>query len=519
MRRGAAGAALIGATAAGLLGAAGLPANATSGRPLDPASLLAPRGSRATVPPSPERCLALVGARCLTPSTLAGVYGISKLRAQGVTGKGVSVGIVVSFGSPTIREDVDVYSRQYGLPALDLEIVTPAGTPPAFDQASSDRRGWALETTLDVEAVHAVAPEAKIVLIETPTSETEGLAGFPEIITAERAVLAANTVDVLSQSFGATEATFDSPAQLKDLSVQLYPQAQAAGVTVLSGSGDNGPTDFRLDMKTLFNRPSVSWPASDPLVTAVGGTRVDVDATGARIRPDSAWGGTGVHGAGGGGRSDVFAAPPYQSSINSVTDGRRAVPDISLDADPATGLIVYGSFDGGNWSVAGGTSQAAPLLAGIVALADQAAGHRVGFLNHALYGLAASPDRGASSGIADLNRGNNALAAFPAVPGYDAVGGYDLATGLGTVLAQQFVPAIVAATSASTHRLAQAAPVPLGSAPSVPAPAAGSGSVPAAPHDGGGNGPSGAAVVFAALAAIAAAGVGLAGLFFVRTRR
>jgi subtilase family serine protease len=408
-------------------------------------------------PPTPEQCLALDGARCLTPASLSTVYGLSVVRAKGLTGKGVAIGIVDSFGSPTIRSDLAVYDKQFGLPAIDLDIVTPAGAPPAFDPQNEDMVGWATETTLDVETAHAVAPDAKIVLIETPTSETEGLQGFPEIIKSEQAMIAANKIDVLSQSFAATEATFASPSQITQLSAEIYPRAQQAGVTVLSSSGDNGPTDLMLDMKTLYDRPVTSWPASDPLVTAVGGTRVDVGANGQRALPDSAWGGVGASGAGGGGLSAVFPQPAFQSTIAATAQGHRAVPDVSLDADPASGLIIYGSFDAGNWSVGGGTSQAAPLFAGIVALADQAAGKRVGYLNNALYALAAAPDHGASSGLVDVTTGSNTLSGLTSVRGYLATAGYDRATGLGTVNASLFVPAIVAATKAQAKPLAGAA--------------------------------------------------------------
>jgi subtilase family serine protease len=416
-------------------------------------------------PPSPAQCLARDGARCLTPASLSAVYGIAALRAQGLTGKGVTIGIVDSFGSPTITQDLQVFDQAYDLPAVNLQIVTPAGTPPTFVESNSDMVGWATETTLDVEVAHAVAPDAKILLIETPTSETEGLQGFPEIIKSEQAMITANKVDILSQSFAATEETFDSPGQIRQLSSEIYPLAQQAGVTVLSSSGDNGPTDDMLDMTSLYTYPVTSWPASDPLVTAVGGTRLNIAASGLRATPDVAWGGPGVSGAGGGGRSVVFGRPAFQASIATTAQTHRAVPDISLDADPASGLTIYGSFDGGSWSVGGGTSQAAPLLAGIVALADQAAGKRVGYLNTALYGLAAAADHGASAGIVDVTSGSNNLTGHTAVRGYDAASGYDLATGLGTVNATLFVPAIVKATAAQAKPLAGGAVAASSSAP------------------------------------------------------
>lgn len=455
----------LGAVAVGLtIGASG--ANAASAATTRDAPSAR---AAAEPPPTPAQCLARDGARCLTPASLSAVYGIDALRTQGLTGKGVTIGIVDSFGSPTITEDLQVFDQAYNLPAVNLQIVTPAGTPPTFLESNSDMVGWATETTLDVEVAHAVAPDAKILLIETPTSETEGLQGFPEIIKSEQAMIAANKVDILSQSFAATEETFDSPEQIRQLSSEIYPLAQQAGVTVLSSSGDSGPTDDMLDMKSLYTYPVTSWPASDPLVTAVGGTRLNVAASGLRATPDVAWGGPGVSGAGGGGRSVVFGRPTFQASIAAAAGAHRAVPDISLDADPASGLTIYGSFDGGSWSVGGGTSQAAPLLAGIVALADQAAGKRVGYLNDALYGLAAAADHGASSGIVDVTSGSNNLTGHTAVSGYNAVSGYDLATGLGTVNANLFVPAIVKATAGQAKPLAGGAAPASSSAPATSA--------------------------------------------------
>ncbi|HEY5335003.1 MAG TPA: S53 family peptidase, partial [Mycobacteriales bacterium] len=363
-------------------------------------------------PPTPDQCLTATGGRCLTPALLRTAYDLDGLSAQGLTGAGVTIGIVDSFGSPTLAHDLAVYDAQYDLPALDLQVISPVGTPPAFDAGDSDMVGWAAETTLDVEVAHSVAPGAKIVVIETPTSETEGLQGFPEILKAESYVLDHHLVDLISQSFAATEPTFTDPDQIRALSAEVYPKARTLGVTVLSSSGDNGPTDVHLDQHTLYDHRVVDWPASDPLVTSVGGTRLDLGANGAREQPDAAWGGDG--GAGGGGTSSVFARPSYQNSVASVVGAHRGIPDISLDASTASGVITYGSYDGGGWSVGGGTSQAAPILAGIVALADQQAHARIGFLNDALYGpLAGSP----TGGIVDVTRGSNGLGSTSTVPG------------------------------------------------------------------------------------------------------
>lgn len=472
------------------------------------ASLVMPAAAAPALgsPPTPDQCLAATGGRCLTPATLAAAYDVDGLHAQGLTGAGVTIGIVDSFGSPTLVHDLAVYDAQYHLPAVDLSVISPVGTPPPFDPHDTDRVGWAAETTLDVEVAHSVAPGARIVVIQTPTSETEGLQGFPEILAAESYVLAHHLVDVLSQSFAATEPTFTGPAQIRALSAQVYPRARALGVTVLSSSGDNGPTDVRLDQHTLYDSRVVDWPASDPLVTSVGGTRLDLGADGNREAPDTAWGGS--NGAGGGGLSAVFARPSYQRSVASVVGNHRGIPDISLDASTASGLVTYGSYDGGGWSVGGGTSQAAPILAGIVALADQKAHARIGFLNDALYGTLATSPHG---GIVDVTRGSNGLGGASSVPGYAAGPGYDLATGLGTVDAGAFVPALVAATASQQVPLTAAG----GSTSAPPSPTTSAsprpdaGPAPSAARPGGGQSAGWVVLAAAALLAVAV-GVGLA---------
>jgi subtilase family serine protease len=197
-----------------------------------------------------------------------------------------------------------------------------------------------------------------------------------------------------------------------------------------------------------------SWPSSDPLVTSVGGTLLSLDAAGRRSAPDRVWNDSG--GAGGGGVSSIFARPDYQDHVRSVVGDRRGTPDISMSAAMDGAVVVYESFPdrsapAGRWQLIGGTSEATPLLAGVVAIADQAAHRRLGLLNHRLYALARH-DRD-DSGIVDVAAGENAWSfcaspcAGPAparvtVPGYQAVRGYDLASGLGTVDAADLVRAL-----------------------------------------------------------------------------
>lgn len=520
--------------------AATLIAGSAGGAPRDQQAAVRPVAAVVALPPpTPEECILRSGGRCVDPQQLAAAYGVTGLHARGITGTGVTVAIVDSFGSPTLRQDLAVYDATYHLPPLDLLVITPAGAPPPFDRANADMVGWAGETTLDVEVLHAIAPGARLLVVETPTSETEGLQGFPEIIKAENDVLAHQRADIITQSFAATEPTFDSPAQLRALSEQVYPLAKAKGVTVLSSSGDSGPTDVMVDLSTLFTRPTADWPASDPLVTAVGGTLLHIGPDGSRAAPDSAWGGQAGGGAAGGGRSDVFRRPAFQTSVATVVGDHRGVPDIALDASPASGLITYGTYAGRGWAVGGGTSQASPLLAGIVALADQLAAGRVGYLNDYLYGAAS---RGPAAGIVDVTRGSNDLVDAAGkrnpVPGYGATAGYDLATGLGTVNGAAFVPALAAArrgatvplsaarattapTAASSASASATAPVTVSSQPVARSagPAQPSVRPAAGGHASGGGSGRTVGLVAASVALGAAAIAGTAALLVTRRRR
>ena len=414
------------------------PSGGTPARPFEAAAPSLPAGVPA--PPTTQECLDRGSIRCYSPAQLARAYDLEPLWKQGWTGAGRTIAIVDSFGSPTIREDLHAFDAAFGYPDPKLTIVQPAGKPPAFDRTNSEQLGWAGETTLDVEWAHAVAPGADILLVETPVAETEGLTGFPEIVKAETYVLDRDLADVISQSLGATEQTFASKDELRGQR-DAFEAAQAKGVTVLAASGDDGPLARDLKMRRLTTR-GVGWPATDPLVTAIGGTALTLDAEGRREAPDAAWGGRGADGASGGGRSVVFPRPDWQDGVRDVVGTARGVPDISMSAAVDGGALVWSSYTGtGGWSVIGGTSEATPLFAGVVAIADQVAGRRLGLLNPTLYRLAA---RGADAGIVDVTRGSNAVGNRP---GFPARRGYDLATGLGTVDADKLVRALATAGS------------------------------------------------------------------------
>ena len=381
-----------------------------------------------------------------TPAQIRAAYFVRPLLRAGITGKGQSIAIVDSFGSPTIRHDLGVFDRTFHLPAPPkLLIIHPAGPIPKFNPNNANMAGWAAETTLDVEWAHVMAPAARIVLVETPVSENEGTSGFPQIETAEKYVIAHHLAGVISQSFGATEETFPK-GTLRPLR-GAYLAAARSGVTVVSASGDAGATDLRANMRDYYLHRVTSWPASDPLVTSVGGTDVNLNSRGGRLAPDRVWndGGNTVPSAGGGGLSVDFGRPAYQNRWKAVVGAHRGVPDISMSASCAHSVQVFSSFAGAGWSPICGTSEATPLFAGLIALADQVAGEPIGQINGFLYAMAAAHD----PGIVDITRGSNTVTfqqggTSHTVVGWAAVPGYDLASGLGTVNARRVVPELAA---------------------------------------------------------------------------
>ncbi len=414
-------------------------------------------GRASSAPPTTAYCEANYKIACYEPNQVQQAYNLPALFVHGVNGHKSTIVIVDSFGSPTIRHDLSVFDQTFHFPAPPaLNIIQPAGRVPAYDPNNSDMVGWAGETTLDVEYAHTIAPGANILLVETPVSETEGVTGFPQIVTAENYVINHGLGDVISQSFSATEQTFPNRSALLSLR-GAYTNAYAHHVTVLTASGDSGAADVGLDESTYYTYPVTSWPDSDPLVTGVGGTQLHLNAAGQHTAADNAWNDTynkatqqyifGDAGpnplAGGGGKSIIFGRPWYQNAVSSIVGRSRGVPDISMSAACNGAVDIYQSFRGQTpgWYPVCGTSEATPLFAGIVALADQVAGHRLGLINPYLYAMSAAR----ASGIVDITRGNNTVSFTQnnhlyTVNGFSAVPGYDLASGVGTVNAASFVP-------------------------------------------------------------------------------
>jgi subtilase family serine protease len=416
-----------------------------------------------TQPPTEAQCVAAFTVPCYDPAQIQTAYNEQPLFSRGITGKGQTIVIVDSYGSPTIQSDLATFDTQTGLPAPpSFKIIQPAGAVPPYDPTNSLMASWAGETTLDVEWSHTIAPGANILLVETPVAETEGVAGFPQIVEAENYVINHHLGQVISQSLDATEQTFPSTASLLRLR-SAYVNAFAHRVTVLAASGDTGASNYSNVAGTLlYTHPVVGWPASDPLVTGVGGTQLSLNSSGQRTAPDQVWNDTyntslqevfyGDAGpnplATGGGKSAVFSRPWYQNGVANVVGRSRGVPDIAMSG-ACSGLVdTYQSFGGeaAGWYVVCGTSEASPLFAGIVALTDQVARHSVGFINPALYALSAER----APGLVDIIHGNNTVSftqngTLYTVQGYSAGRGYDLASGVGTVNAALFVPELARA--------------------------------------------------------------------------
>ena len=397
-----------------------------------------PHSKAVDPPPTLAECLSF-GLTCLGPAEFQKVYNLGPLTRAGLNGRGRTIVIVDSFGSPTIREDLAIFDAAFGLPAPPaFDIISPAGPSPPFNYLDPQMSGWAGETTLDVELAHEIAPGAKILLVTTPVAETEGVTGFPEMMLSENYVIDHNLGDVISQSFAATEETFPSRGALLGLR-SAFKNAYRHNVTVLAGSGDTGPTGGTLDLTCCYPTQVAQWPASDPLVTGVGGTEIHLDVSANRTAPDSVW---NDYGASGGGPSHIFSRPEFQDRVARVVGHRRGVPDISMSAF-CFGITFYATYDPrlefSGWGFTCGTSESSPLFAGIVAIADQAAGERLGFLNDRLYNLLGRKH----SGLVDVTVGDNTFSfctfcgtpqqVITTVPGYGATPGYDMATGLGTI--------------------------------------------------------------------------------------
>jgi hypothetical protein len=368
----------------------------------------------------PQPCAAALSAAgadgAFTADQLAAAYGFSGLYGEGDEGAGVTVGLFEL--EPYLASDVAAYQSCYGTGAsvTNTEVDGGSGTGPGDGEAA-----------LDIEDVLGLAPRAAIDVYEGPDSD----AGLVDVYSS---IVSQDSAQVVSTSWGVCEPDSDSSVVSSEES--LFEEAAAQGQSVLAAAGDLG-SEGCLGSDAL----AVDDPASQSYVTAVGGT--EVDALG--MPPtEQAWN-AGGNGAGGGGISALHAMPSYQSGAPAWLDvvGTRSagapcgaasgsycreVPDVSADADPDSGYLVY--YDGA-WDEMGGTSAAAPLWAALLALVDASspcAGKTIGFANPALYAAAAASYEAdfddVTFGDNDRTGTNDGL--------YPAIFGYDMATGLGT---------------------------------------------------------------------------------------
>src|SRR6476646_10625240 len=334
---------------------------------------------KATTPTEAD-CQA-VARTCFTPQAIQSAYNVGPLYQQGFTGKGMTIAIVDSYGSDTMAHDLHVFNQAFGLqPMCGEEGVTCATGMPTFSELAingspttkaqpgkgthlEDKSAWALEVALDVETSHAIAPDANILLVHSNNAETLGVQGFPNMMKAENYVVNNHLANVISQSFASAEDAFGSKQSLLNLRY-AYKDAAANGVTVLGSSGDGGSANVRKSPVnvggSLIPFPTVEWPASDPLVTGVGGTYLCTNPTASTNDPRTTditpgigakCGSSTFNAAGaaevawtfsGGGFSHVFSRPDYQAGplpagSTPIPSSARGVPDIALQASAGSG--------------------------------------------------------------------------------------------------------------------------------------------------------------------------------------
>jgi subtilase family serine protease len=334
-----------------------------------------------------------------TPQQIRGAYGLGRTVKRGTDGSGTTVAVVDAFASPTLQRDITRYSKRHGLPPITLHQ-TVASSP--FDQNLCGEQGWYGEQTLDVDAVHGVAPGAGILYWGAASCLDRSLRD------AETDIVENHRADIITNSFGGRDE--QDPASHVEAWHDIFLQAGLEGIGTYFSSGDAGDGIADVGYRT------VELPASDPATTAVGGTSLGVDAlnhytfetgwgTGVTSLVDDAWvpkpPGDFLYG-GGGGTSRIFAEPAYQRGVvprhlaGYWGGSNRVVPDVAMDGDPSTAIAIGQTMTFPNGDVRyverrlGGTSLSSPMFAGVMAIADDAAGFAHGFVNPALYRLAGS---------------------------------------------------------------------------------------------------------------------------------
>lgn len=375
---------------------------------------------------------------CYGPKQIRNAYAIDPLLDRGITGKGRTIVIVDAYQNPNLRSDLETFNETFKIQSSTLNIYAPDGLP-AWDATDGNQVGWAEEITLDVEWTHAIAPDATIDLVEAKSNQDA------DILSATKFAVDHNLGDVISQSFGEAESCVD-PKLLKD-EHELFEAATRKHITLLASSGDQGAAQPTCDGTSYIK--SVSSPASDPLVTAVGGTQLHADLKTGKYHDEIAWNETNFGAGTGGGYSTIYKRPAYQGGV--VKNKGRGVPDVAYDAAIDYGVLVNvsvipGGRQGGYWHIFGGTSASSPQWAGLIALADQLGGHRVGFINDTLYKIGRTPLYQVT--LHDITQGDNSFTFADAngnpvtIEGYNATKGWDATTGWGSPIALTLVPAL-----------------------------------------------------------------------------
>ncbi len=335
------------------------------------------------------------GPAGFSPAQFRKAYGVDLLVKT--KGKGITVAIIDACGNSHAQADLNKYDSTFGLPPTTIKIVTPQGTP------CSDPGGWGIETDLDLQMVHAIAPKASIVL------EAARTASFANLDNAAKDAYTNQGATVVSMSFGGGEFSGETGAK----GDAIFSAGNTKGVSFTASSGDSGC--------------GAQYPAASPFVTSVGGTTLTTQPDGA-YTSETAWSGSG------GGLSAFENRPSYQNGFNS--NSKRSIPDVAMVADPNTGVAMYDTDQGG-FIVVGGTSVAAPMWAGVLALAN---GKRVSTMKNAdieLYHIAGNSSKYASD-YHDITTGSAGGVC-------NAGKGYDLVTGLGSPAANDLVPDLITA--------------------------------------------------------------------------
>ncbi len=365
-----------------------------------------------------------------SPTEIKEAYNDSALTNAGYDGSGVTIAIVDAYGDPYIQQELDNYSAQFGVPSATVNVICVDG-PCNYTQGIS--QGWNTEIALDVEWAHSIAPGAKINLYIGSNSSQ------PLFDAVERAV-SDGTNSIISMSWGSPENTIGESSTTNPTLGQSYPwldqvfeQAAAEGITAFASSGDWGAYDQGQNQSSPFG--GAIYPATDPFVTAVGGTSLYMNTTGGYMQypfvnatgtygTETAWSWNNAYQWGtGGGYSTLFGIPDWQKGFGiPASTNFRSVPDVAWDADVQTGVIV-GIYDQNSQSVlyyiVGGTSVGSPSWAGSLALLEQKAGTRLGFLNPRLYSILGSSNY--SRAFHDVTVGNNNP--LTANPGWDPLTG------------------------------------------------------------------------------------------------